>query len=147
MIKSRSVGSVGLPDQGLIWTFLMDWWQNFGWNTLLKFENLSNGSKVIQFQTFLAKNYFFGQILCYFWTEFQTLKKYFTQNLAPNPLKESKLGPDPAIQLIRIFYHSPIFKIQKMCYILQMMHQTKELEKKRCPFTIFNRILPHACFS
>ena len=36
------------------------------------------------------------------WTDFQTFKKYSTQNLAPNPLKLSKKGSDPAIRLIRV---------------------------------------------
>ena len=47
---SRIAGS------GPFLTFSMDWGPNIGWNTFLKFENPSTGSKVRQLQIFFTKN-------------------------------------------------------------------------------------------
>ena len=46
LLKSRTFGTPGMLEQGLILTFYMDWGKNFGWNTFLKFENPFTGSKV-----------------------------------------------------------------------------------------------------
>ena len=86
MIKSGSVGSVRSPDQGLFLTFLMDLGPSFGWNTFLKFENPSTGSKVRLFQTFLAKNFnFWPKNLsflvktCIFWLKFEVFGHFFLE--------------------------------------------------------------------
>ena len=54
MIKSGTLGTPGTPGQGLIMTSEMDWGPNFGWNTFLKFENPSSGSKVKTITSFLS---------------------------------------------------------------------------------------------
>ena len=66
MIKSGSIGSLGLVGSGHFLTFLMDWGPNFEWNTFLKFENPSTGSKVRDFQSFLSKTSNFGQKIASF---------------------------------------------------------------------------------
>jgi hypothetical protein len=55
MIKSGSIGSLGLVGSGHFLTFLMDWGPNFEWNTFLKFENPSTGSKFRQFLSFFVQ--------------------------------------------------------------------------------------------
>jgi hypothetical protein len=82
MQKSGTLGTARMPEQGIILTFSMDWGPNFGWNTFLKFENPSMGSKFRQIKRFLPKIpilakklsfldqnlYFLAKMLC-FWTK------------------------------------------------------------------------------
>ena len=96
--KSGSLGSPGLPDQGLPVAFLMDWGQNLGWNISLKFENASTALQVRYFWSCYAQKLVLFGKKCKFWPkkseivqtltspDFQT-EKVFHPNFAPNPFK------------------------------------------------------------